>query len=835
MISNQIVSPREKEVLHLIAYEYTTKEIASKLYISTHTADSHRKNLMQKLRVRNVAGMVRVAFEKGILQTAHVFIVLLFFSTANIYGSHTIWTGGASDHDWFNAANWNNGVPTPMDSATIAMDSVIINAISSVEHLALMDGARLVITSAGMLSFHNSITALKSTDASIYNYGIIDIQAPMGEGIVLIGNSVFNNFTAARLLVFGSDSTSIFNDTSAALRNQAGGLVWIQNCKRPVVNNGMVDNRGTFNVNFSARAAIVSKGSIDNRGLMSIDSSMTDAGLVIELGGEFVNRDTLLIHRIDREGIVVKGDFNNRANAFVDIFGSKFTDGVEVQPNGRWNNLGKISISDIDNNAIDNNGTFVNSDSIIIAQSGTGIELSDTLINESGGVIYIHDLNSARGIDISNNGILINEGEIKMKNGLSDGIGGSSNSKLENYGSISIAQLTDRGISYIDTILNAAGATIMIVNAAEQGILHQNGLISNLGKIEIDSMGLEGIGISGGRIMNYDTMLISNVGTDGVYLEGGQFNNQMGAYCHISNVTRDGINLDDDNVKVTNAGEFIVKATDHSGVDLDLGKFENSGTLDISDVELIGINVRDSLINKVPGTIEIWDVNDSSEAGILNESNGSIVNDGKIDIHNMPSDGLENNGSVINNGTLLINNIGVRALENNTRLTNNGVIDVHSVTFGIIHSGFDTLTNNGYLQIGNASFYGLFVNAHFDNMDSIVIESACPGIENSDTLHNHTTGVILISKEGNNPCVINTEYITNDGEISCLVQSASGRPESAQDNAAIDAVSGSFWINTGNSKLLIDASNGIRPAISIENGAEFIMLGDLAAYPSDGG
>lgn len=63
----QVLSIREREVLHLIANEYSTKEIASKLYISVHTAISHRKNMMSKLNVRNTAGLVRKGFEVGIL------------------------------------------------------------------------------------------------------------------------------------------------------------------------------------------------------------------------------------------------------------------------------------------------------------------------------------------------------------------------------------------------------------------------------------------------------------------------------------------------------------------------------------------------------------------------------------------------------------------------------------------------------------------------------------------------------------------------------------------------------------------------------------------------
>ncbi|MEL6122833.1 MAG: helix-turn-helix transcriptional regulator [Bacteroidota bacterium] len=66
-MNHLVVSEREREVLRLIAYEYTSKEIASMLYISPHTTISHRKNLMEKLDVRNTAGLVRRAFETGIL------------------------------------------------------------------------------------------------------------------------------------------------------------------------------------------------------------------------------------------------------------------------------------------------------------------------------------------------------------------------------------------------------------------------------------------------------------------------------------------------------------------------------------------------------------------------------------------------------------------------------------------------------------------------------------------------------------------------------------------------------------------------------------------------
>ena len=55
------LSPREKEILQLIAEEHTSGEIAKMLFISEKTVEKHRARLMEKLSVRNLAGLVRLA------------------------------------------------------------------------------------------------------------------------------------------------------------------------------------------------------------------------------------------------------------------------------------------------------------------------------------------------------------------------------------------------------------------------------------------------------------------------------------------------------------------------------------------------------------------------------------------------------------------------------------------------------------------------------------------------------------------------------------------------------------------------------------------------------
>lgn len=57
------ISTREKEVLQLIANGFTSKEIADKLFISNHTAISHRKNLIEKFQVKNTAHLIKKATE----------------------------------------------------------------------------------------------------------------------------------------------------------------------------------------------------------------------------------------------------------------------------------------------------------------------------------------------------------------------------------------------------------------------------------------------------------------------------------------------------------------------------------------------------------------------------------------------------------------------------------------------------------------------------------------------------------------------------------------------------------------------------------------------------
>ena len=62
------LSARELEVLKLIVEENSNPEIAEQLFISIRTVDTHRRNLLEKLGVKNTAGLVKYAIQKGLIE-----------------------------------------------------------------------------------------------------------------------------------------------------------------------------------------------------------------------------------------------------------------------------------------------------------------------------------------------------------------------------------------------------------------------------------------------------------------------------------------------------------------------------------------------------------------------------------------------------------------------------------------------------------------------------------------------------------------------------------------------------------------------------------------------
>ncbi|MCE9596677.1 MAG: response regulator transcription factor [Spirochaetia bacterium] len=65
--SIHLLTPREQEILKMIAKGMMNKDIAAKVFLSTRTIETHRSKIMRKLRISNVQGLVRFAVENALI------------------------------------------------------------------------------------------------------------------------------------------------------------------------------------------------------------------------------------------------------------------------------------------------------------------------------------------------------------------------------------------------------------------------------------------------------------------------------------------------------------------------------------------------------------------------------------------------------------------------------------------------------------------------------------------------------------------------------------------------------------------------------------------------
>ena len=63
-----VLTERETEIVKLLGREYTNEKIAAELHISYRTVETHRKNIMQKTKSHNLAGLLKHAYSKGLIK-----------------------------------------------------------------------------------------------------------------------------------------------------------------------------------------------------------------------------------------------------------------------------------------------------------------------------------------------------------------------------------------------------------------------------------------------------------------------------------------------------------------------------------------------------------------------------------------------------------------------------------------------------------------------------------------------------------------------------------------------------------------------------------------------
>jgi DNA-binding NarL/FixJ family response regulator len=67
LTTHSILSPREREILQLIAEGMSAKEIAAHLNLSNKTVETHRRNIMEKLNMYSIAEITKHAIREGLV------------------------------------------------------------------------------------------------------------------------------------------------------------------------------------------------------------------------------------------------------------------------------------------------------------------------------------------------------------------------------------------------------------------------------------------------------------------------------------------------------------------------------------------------------------------------------------------------------------------------------------------------------------------------------------------------------------------------------------------------------------------------------------------------
>ncbi|WP_319762686.1 response regulator transcription factor [Maridesulfovibrio sp.] len=62
------LTPREREIMQLLARDYSVKDVAERLFISPRTVENHRSNLMRKLGLKSTIEFIRYAFKQGLIE-----------------------------------------------------------------------------------------------------------------------------------------------------------------------------------------------------------------------------------------------------------------------------------------------------------------------------------------------------------------------------------------------------------------------------------------------------------------------------------------------------------------------------------------------------------------------------------------------------------------------------------------------------------------------------------------------------------------------------------------------------------------------------------------------
>ncbi len=326
--------------------------------------------------------------------------VLLLITLAQAHASKTTWIGTFGATDWNTATNWDNGVPSAIDSAIIRGGTmsqnlnVLISSNAEALHVTINDHCILSILLSSSLNVANAPnhSIRIEQNGSLLNFGSLTVSNSYN-GFHILGNfenhkdCTINSIVAVGISIQGTSST----------KNE--GDLFIMNTEFAFVSEG--DAQYT------------------NEGFMSIEDGKT--GITNSVNANFENNGRIDISHMERHGINNSASFVNNGPVVLDSIANN-NDGVAlINSRDYFENNSNIVMSGILGTAI-SNGNY--SDSTIFLNSGTiwvkdairngliGLPMSKFTITENGFLILKSigiaplDIHEESGLEVAEGGFV---------------------------------------------------------------------------------------------------------------------------------------------------------------------------------------------------------------------------------------------------------------------------------------------------------------------------------------------------------------------------------------------------------------------------------------------
>ncbi|MEZ4988688.1 MAG: hypothetical protein R2795_27315 [Saprospiraceae bacterium] len=332
-------------------------------------------------------------------KTASILVGLLFLASS-LLAQTTNWTG-ASNSDWHDAGNWDNGVPTASSVAVLSsgtfFPAVRLGTSMVAQKVTIGGSMTLTIDIGGTLTIDGSPDQGILNNGTINNNGTLNIDNTGENGIQ---NSATGSITNAGNINIGTNGGAlnignhgILNQAGGTFTNSTEGVLTIEDTdKYGISNSGTLENAGTLNTNGTGWAGLINDGATTNDGIMNIDDSGSNGTANF------------------RNGINNNGSFTNNNE-------------INIGLNSAAGNIRGYGLL--------NNGNFVNSGELIVRntyQSGIQVNSFSAFTNNSNGTITLPDIPTAGGLpSLFNSGSFNNSGLVNTLSYRSIGTGALHN------------------------------------------------------------------------------------------------------------------------------------------------------------------------------------------------------------------------------------------------------------------------------------------------------------------------------------------------------------------------------------------------------------------------